>query len=591
MKNLPIQNLDFEGLKKAFKEFLKGDPNYKDFNFEASGISSLLNILAYNSHLNGFYAKMLLDEAFIDSAHTREALLSHAKRSGYIPRGKRSARSDVELSISVDVMPPSMSLTVPRGSTFTATNASSDRRTFFNADDVVLQKYSNVVENGVPKIKFTSEPFTIYEGTREFYRFVVDAEDISQRYVIRDRDIDIDTLRVNVYDSLGSSSKREFKRAEDIFELTGDSNVYFVTTNEEGFFQVFFGDGVFGSKLENGNVVEATYISTNGESGNGAKSFQYNPSEGNFEDHETVTISVSSGGMEEESIESLRFTIPHHFRRQNRIVTESDYRAVLLSEFRNIDSINVWGGESNARREYGKVFVSIKPKGADALTASARSEIKRAVIEKYGVVGVEVVFVDPDFIDIDVTVKAKIDYRKTNRTKGQIESLIVSRVQEFNDSNLNRFGNLLSDLSMLEFIKEGDDAFVSCFSTKSLRKSYRLLHRSTATHEVVFGNEINQGVTSSDFVYGGVVCNLQDEKGLIYIINKATGEKFLPKSFGDVDYQKGIIQFTLPSTARVVGYEDENVGVIEFKVTPTNPDIETNLNNIIRIQTVRAIVS
>lgn len=591
MKNLPIKNLDFEGLKNAFKDFLKGDQNYKDFNFEASGISSLLNILAYNSHLNGFYAKMLLDESFIDSAHTREALLSHAKRSGYIPRGKRSSRADVILSILVDVMPPSMSLRVARGSTFTSTNSNADRRNFFNADDVVLQKYTHVTENGVPKIKFTSEPFTVYEGSREFYRFTVDAEDISQRYVIRDRDIDIDTLRVNVFNSLGSTVKTEFKRAEDIFELTSDSNVYFITTNEDGYFQVFFGDGVFGSKLENGNIVETTYISTNGESGNGARVFQFSPSEGNFEDHETETVSISSGGMEEETVESLRFTIPHHYRRQNRIVTESDYRAVLLSEFRNIDSINVWGGESNSRREYGKVFVSIKPRGADALTSSARNEIKRAVIEKYGVVGVEVMFVDPDFINVDVTVKAKIDYRKTNRTKGQIESLIIERTQEFNDDNLNKFGNILSDVAMLDFIREGESAFISCYSTKTLRKSYKLLHRSTATHEIVFGNELNKGISSTSIVYGGEICQFRDENGLLYLVRVSDGTKFLPKSFGTVDYTTGKIEFTLPSTARAVGYESENIGVIEFSATPVSPDIETNLNNIVRIQSVRAIVS
>lgn len=591
MKNLPIKNLDFEGLKNAFKDFLKGDPNYKDFNFEASGISSLLNILAYNSHLNGFYTKMLLDESFIDSAHTREALLSHAKRSGYVPRGKRSARADVILSILVDVMPPSMSLRVARGSTFTSTNSEADRRNFFNADDVVLQKYTHVTENGVPKIKFTSEPFTVYEGAREFYRFTVDGEDISQRYVIRDRDIDIDTLRVNVFNSLNSSVKTEFKRAEDIFELTSDSNVYFITTNEDGYFQVFFGDGVFGSKLENGNVIETTYISTNGESGNGARVFQFSPSEGNFEDHETETVSISSGGMEEETVESLRFTIPHHYRRQNRIVTESDYRAVLLSEFRNIDSINVWGGESNSRREYGKVFVSIKPRGADALTSSARNEIKRAVIEKYGVVGVEVMFIDPDFINVDVTVKAKIDYRKTNRTKGQIESLIIERTQEFNDDNLNKFGNILSDVAMLDFIREGETAFISCYSIKTLRKSYKLLHRSTATHEIVFGNELNKGVSSTSIVYGGEICQLRDDNGLLYLTKVSDGTKFLPKSFGTVDYVSGKIEFTLPSTARAVGYESENIGIIEFSATPVSPDIETNLNNIVRIQSVRAIVS
>lgn len=591
MKNLPLKSLDFNDLKNAFKEFLKDKPEYKDFNFEASGISTLLNIFAYNTHINGFYTKMTLDESFIDSAHTRQALLSHAKRTGYIPRGKRSSRADVILSILVDEMPPSKSLTVQRGSSFSSVNNAQDQRTFFNVDDVILEQFENVIEGGIPKIKFTSQPFTIYEGSRETYRFVVDASDISQRFVIRDADIDIDTLRVDVYDAVGSVQKTEFKRAQDIFELESDSNVYFITTNEEGLFQIFFGDGTFGVKLENGNMIETSFVSTNGETGNGAKDFTFNPNSGNFEDHEVETVSISSGGMEEETIESLRFTIPHHYRRQNRIVTESDYRSVLLSEFRNIDSINVWGGEKNSQREYGKVFVSIKPKLADSLTASARNEIKNAVVEKYGVVGVEVLFVDPDFIDVDVVVKARIDYKKTNRTKGQIESLIIERVQQYNDDNLNRFDTILSDLSMLDYVRGDETFFISLYSSKVLRKQYKLMHGSTTTNEIVFGNELEKEIVSSDFVYGGKTCQFRDENGLIYIYDKSTSKKFLERSFGTVNYTNGYISFTIPTTARIVGYETETTGMIEFTVTPVSPDIDTNLNNIVRISQIRAIAS
>lgn len=588
--NLPIKSLDFEQIKKDFKEFLKANPTYKDFNFEASGISSLLDILAYNTHMQGFHTKMLMDEAFIDSAHTRQALLSHAKRTGYVPRGRRSARADVSISILVETMPETMSITIPRGTTFTSTNNTQDRRNFYNIDDVILQDYVNVVEDGINKIKFTSPEFTIYEGSQESYRFIVDSMDISQKFVIRDTNIDIDTLRVNVYDAVGSNTVREFHRAEDVLELTSNTDVFFITTDKDGFYQIFFGDGTFGKKLDNGNMISASYISSNGESGNGAKTFLYAPSQGNFDDHETTTLSISSGGMEEESVDSLRFTIPHHYRRQNRIVTESDYHSVLLSEFRNIDSINVWGGEKNGRKEYGKVFVSIKPKNADALTVSARNEIKNSVIQKYGVVGVEVIFVDPDFIDVDVSIRAKVDFKKTNRNKGQIENLIISRTKEYNDNNLNVFGNLLSDISMLDYIRDVDGAFISLYSNKILRKKYKVLHKSTSTHEVNFANPIQNGVKSSEFKYGGNNCYLKDENGLIYIYKSQDNKKLLEKSFGQVVYSTGKIEFTLPTAAVMVGYEGESIGLIEFTVTPVSPDIETNLNNIVRISAVRAIV-
>lgn len=589
MENLNVQSLDFEDLKKAFKAFLKANPNYTDFNFEASGISTLLNILAYNSHLTGFYTKMLLDESFIDSAHTREALLSHAKRTGYVPRGRRSARADVVLAITVNEMPPSQSLTVARGSAFSATNAANDSRSFYNADDVVIHEFSY---NGDGTITFTSPQFTIYEGSVESYRFTSDANDIAQRFVIKDADIDIDTLRVNVYPSLGSTVKTEYNRGDDVLDLDGTSNVYFLTTTELGFYQVVFGDGTFGAPLSDGNVIEAVYISSNGETGNGARNFTFNPSAGNFENHQVTTISPSSGGMEPETADSLRFTIPHHYRRQNRIVTESDYKSVLLSEFRNIDSINVWGGETNSRREYGKVFVSIKPKNADSLTASARNEIKNSIVERYGVVGSDVIFVDPDFIDVEVVVSAKVDKKKTNRTSGQIQSLIISRVQDYNTNYLNRFGNLLSDVEMLDQVRDSEPAIVSLFSSKVLRKTTTIIHGSTGTYPVVFGNPVERGVFSSLLTYGGVSMRLSDvdRDGNLYLVREDTGVKFLAKSFGTVDYSTGEISFQLPAAARVSVAIGETTGPLVWSVIPVNPDIDTVENNIVRISSTQAII-
>lgn len=589
MENLNLQSLDFNDLKNAFKAFLKANPNYADYNFEASGISTLLNILAYNSHINGFYTKMLLDESFIDSAHTREALLSHAKRTGYVPRGRRSARAEVTLAITVDEMPPSQSLTVPRGSAFTATNAVNDTRVFYNADDVVIHDFTY---NQDDTITFISAPFTIFEGSLESYRFTADANDIAQRFVIKDADIDIDTIRVNVYPSLGSTVKTEYNRGDNVLELAGDSNVYFLTTTELGYYQVVFGDGTFGAPLSDGNVIECVYIASNGESGNGAQTFTYNPNIGNFENHQVTTISASSGGMEAENIESLRFTIPHHYRRQNRIVTESDYKSVLLSEFRNIDSINVWGGETNSRREYGKVFVSIKPKNADSLTASARNEIKNTIVERYGVVGSDVIFVDPDFINVEVVVTAKIDKKKTNRTTGQLQSLVISQVSNYNANTLNRFGNLLSDVEMLDQVRSSEPAIVSLYSSKVLKKVVQIIHGSTGTYPVVFGNAIEPGVETSPLVYGGAVMTLKDadKDGNLYLVRQDNGTKFLTRSFGTVDYSTGEIAFQLPGSARVQGYQNETIGALTWTTTPVNPDIETVENNIVRITSTQAVI-
>jgi hypothetical protein len=600
MKNLPVQTLNFLDIKTNFTDFLKGDAFYKDFNFDASGISSLMNLLAYNTHYTGYYTKMLLDEAFVDSAHTRIAMLSHAKRTGYVVKGNRSARADVQLAISMLPAdePLSGTILIPRSSSFKATNSTQDTRVFQVVDDVLVYDRSVIG----PNVVYTSPAFTIYEGSTESWVFTVDNTQTNQRFVIKDYDIDVDTIRVNVRDHDGSENITEFLLADDIFEIDETSNVFFFTTNEDGYYQVFFGNSVFGVKPDNNNLVEVTYVSTSGESGNGAKAFTFtapaaDPTNdyniGNFSSFTTLTVSMASGGMEPEDVDSLRFTVPYHFRRQNRVVTESDYTSVLLEQFRNIDSISVWGGEKNTQRQYGKVFVSIKPKYSDALTSSARNEITNAIVSKYGVVGIEPEFVDPQYIDVDVIVRAKIDTRKTNRSLGEIEALLLDRVSTYNTNTLNRFNTMLSDVNMLDALKDGEDEITSIYDTKTLRKSMTIIQKSTAANDLTFGNAINLGVSSSTFTYAGNTCIFKDDPtladGNLYIYTNGT--KLLPKAFGTVDYTDGEITFAIPAAAVMVGYETSTTAVIQFSVTPQTPDIDTYLNNITRIATTRVILS
>lgn len=582
MDNLPVKGLNFQDLKASFQAFLRGDQAYKDFNFEASGISSLLNILAYHGHYLGYYIKMMLDESFVDSAHTRSAMLAHAKRTGYVVNGKRSARADVRLKLNIPLAddPLSRNVVIPAGLNFSGSNTSADSRVYQIVDDVVM--YDRSVVGSI--VTYTSPTFTIFEGTAESYRFEVDGADLNQRFIIRDRDIDVSTLRVDIIPFLGSEDAIEYKLADDIFELKNDSEVYFVTTNEDGYYQIFFGNGVFGKKPSNGNIIRCRYVSTNGETGNGAKVFTFNPvGFGIAPDFSTETVSIASGGMEEEGVESLRFTIPHHERRQNRIVTESDYRAVLLSNFRNIDSLNVWGGERNGQREYGKVFISIKPRFSDSLTSSARNEIRNSVIQKYGHIGIDIEFIDPQFIETDVIVFGRIDQRKTNDSLRVLEGKLLTRLQEFNASELSKFDTILSDVQLLDYLKSGLSSVVTLYTKKKLRKNHTVIHRSTSTNRVEFSNSFVPGIQSSLIRYAGSDCYMKDESGFVYLFKFSDNSKILQKPVGSVDYSLGIIDFVLPVFAEAKGFEGLYSGTVEFTVTPENPDVNTSLNNIVRI--------
>lgn len=585
MKNLPIQSLEFEDIKSNLKEFLKGNDTYKDFNFEASGISTLINVLSYQTHYVGYFVKMLLDEAFVDSAHTRQALLSHAKRNSYIPKGKKSAIAEVILNIVTNLTdePTSRSIEIRRGDKFNATNNNQDKRVFNVLDGTTV--YNRFVVGST--VTYVSDVIRIYEGTLRNWGFIVDASVVNQKFIIRDENCDIDTLRVRVRENTSSSEYVEFTLASDISDLNPESNAFFVSTDEQGFYQVFFGENVFGVQPDNGNAIEVTYMSTNGESGNGAKEFTFAPQVPSNYTYVINTTSISSGGDEPQTVEELRFAIPNHIRRQNRIVTADDARGYLLDEFRNIDSINVWGGETSAQRDYGKIYISIKPKYSDRLTALAKTQIREEIVKR-GYAGLDAVFLDPEFINTELTLVTKLDLRKTNKSQPELFNEIRSRALTYNTTYLSKFNNILSDIDMLTYIKNDDPAIASIYSQKVLYKNYNHLHNSSTTNIVNFSNKLVPAtIVSADITYGALTVYFKDDGN--GVINLWNGSKILVRNIGSVNYETGEIRYTLPGATRIQGYETSTFGVLKISATPAVPDINTTQNNIVRITTVKVV--
>ena len=628
MQNIPVQSLEFEEIKKNFIEYLKDNPHYRDFNFDGSGINTLLNLLAYNTHMIGYYVHMLLDESYIDTARTREAMLSHSKITGYLPKGKRSARAEIILTLQDSNY--NQTVMIPRGERFTSNNAMNDKRYFTNLSDILFDTYTTHPSGAN---QFKSKKFTIYEGSFDRFRFIVNHQQRNQRFIIKSKDIDIDTLKVEVYEK-DSSNKVVYKKAGDLSDLKSDTLVYFISTNEDGYYQIFFGNDVFGKMPPHGYIVECSYVNCTGIEGNGAKTFRYTPAMSSYSNLQNIiaaeveTISPSYGGMEPEDVESLRFSIPHHFRRQNRVVTRSDYQSVLLSEFRNIQSLNVWGGETQRYKEYGKTFISIKPHFSDRLTNYSRNKIRESLVEKYAIVGADIVFKDPEFINTDITVHAGYNKTLTNLSHDDIRVELDRRVTKYDNENLSKFEEFLSEQHLSNYLTDGLDFITSIFTTKTIRKDFIHTHRNTSMNEMTLGNPIYDGVNSSEFYYGGRLCYLKDDRNEVldngstivknplsekiidesirqikethqfdfkrlklFIYNKDTDERLLPESFGFVDYESGIIQFMLPETARMSGYENESTGILEFTARPIFPDIIAEENNLVRIQRKRYIVS
>lgn len=600
----PINGLDFDEIKSNFIEFLKRDQAYKDYNFDASGISSLINIFAYNAHYIGYYVKMLLNESFLDSATRKETLLSKAKLNGYIPKGNRSARAKVILECTVERAqdPESHSVIIPRGSHFAGANTNNDSRAFFVIDDVICYDREEIAgANGEELVKYTSPEFEIYEGAMQKWRFEVDATDTDQRFIIKDKTIDISTLRVSVLNDEKSTDKREFFLASNIFEIKPDSNAFYISTNEDGYYEIFFGNNQFGRKLDHGNIVVASYLSSNGESGNGCDTMSYvqPPQDGStrhttayFTGFNTRVVETSNGGLGEETLDELRFNIPHHFRRQNRIVTEGDYRSILMSEFRDIDSINVWGGEKNFTREYGKVFICVKPKLGMKLSGSARNEIER-ILERYSVVGMQPKIIDPEFLKLDVKLHVKFNPSLTTKSVGEIEKYVYDKAVQYGDETLDKFNAGLSEVDFLDYIRRDEPSIHRIYSTKTMTKDVEIVYRSTTEHVILFGNRIIPGtLRTTGFTYGVWKCTIRDDaEGNLWIVRDEDGERVSLKPIGSVDYAEGIARMILDVDI-VCDTDFAGVqGVLSFTADPELTDVETYLNNIVTFNTIKVGVS
>lgn len=598
MRPLNISTLDFEGMKANLIEFLKNDNKYSDWNFSGSSINALLNILVYIAHQLGYYIKALLNESFIDSATQYSSLLSKAKLTAYVPKGMRAARAIVELKIQLDPIEDveSKSIIIPRGSFFSGNNATNDSRNFYVLDDVL--SYNRTVNALTNKITYTSPQFLVYEGKLKVWRFI--KENIAyQRFIIKDNTIDADTIRVNTYQDAHPDTRTEFKLATSVFEVDALSKVFYLSTNSDGFTELFFGNNQFGVEIENNTVIEVTYISSTGEYGNGCTKMVYQrpnveivtrQTTGSFSSFTTTIMETSSGGMLPESIDDLRFNIPHHYKRQNRIVTEQDYKTILLEKFRDIDSINVWGGEKNYNREYGSVFISIKPKYNTRLSSTAKKEIE-LIVGEYNVSGLPIILKDPEYLFIDMNVFVKYDRNLTNKSSGEISSLVYNRIVEYNNLYMDKFNIGLSDVDLLDYARIIEPSITRIYDTKTLRKQHIFQYRDTLENIIQFGNPINKGsLITSGFKYGALKCKLiDDSKGNIIIVDYLTDIPVLNTPLGKIDYTTGNILIVLKLDI-VSDTDYGNSGLISFNATPSLPDIDTYQQGIISLENIRVII-
>ena len=379
---LDISELDFENIKSSLKRFLSNQTQFKDYDFEGSSMAVLLDLLAYNTHYLAYNANFVANEMFMDTAQLRSSVASLAKLVGYTPNSARAPIADLKLVINDAT---GSTVTIPAGTKFSS-SIDGLTYTFVTVGDHVVQPVDGV---------YTAQSLNVYEGTYVSYNYTFDSSDIDHRFLIPSDRADSTTIKVAVQNSASDVTTATYNKATSITELNGDSKVYFLQEAEDGQYEIYFGDGVIGKKLADGNIISISYVVTNKTEANAATTFSLQGSISGFTD---VTITVNSsaqGGAEPESLQSIKTSSANFYASQDRAVTVEDYKSKTKQLYANVQSVSAWGGEDNDVPFYGRVYISILPTSGSNLTESTKSRIITD-LKKYSVASVTPVIVDPE---------------------------------------------------------------------------------------------------------------------------------------------------------------------------------------------------
>lgn len=451
-QKLVVSELDFFEIKNNLKNFLRDQSEFTDFDFEASGMNVLLDVLAYNTHYMAFYNNMIANEMFLDTALLRDSIVSHAKMLGYTPVSSVAARARINLQITRPVGNTATSLVLPKFTRFQSSPINSISYVFVNTESAV-GTYDPACN------RFCFEDLYIKEGQPLTYTFVYDStNNPTQSFELPDAGIDTSTIEVLVQESASSLRSEKFSLASSATNIASDSNVYYLDESRNGKYKIYFGDNIIGKALTNGNVVIVTYIRTSGAAANKANSFSLIESVGGLSSHIIFPLEAANGGASQESIEKIRFTAPKSFASNNRGVTKDDIIAIINKNYPYFEAVNVWGGEENDPPVYGKVFIAAKPTLGFEITESEKLEVINNVIKPFSVVTVIPEFIDVDFNYLNIQAEVFYDPSKTTRSLDGVKNVIRNAIIEYRDEDLNNFN---SRFKLSKLLRKIDDSEAS----------------------------------------------------------------------------------------------------------------------------------
>ena len=483
-QRLRITELDFDTIKTNLKAFLQSQSEFTDYNFDGAGLSYLLDILAYNTHYQAYYLNMVANESFMDTAITRDSVVSNAKNLGYIPKSMTSAVATVNITVDSGTTTPDI-LTLPRGTTFLSNLIDGKSYNFVVRDTLNISK-SNT--------SFVFENVDLYEGNFTSSTFVQNnSSNPKQVFTIPDNNIDTTSLQVVVTDVSSNTAAETYTLVTDATELSTTSPVYYIQEGIGGYFQIYFGGDNVGKSIPDGSIVTVSYIITNGSNPNGANVFTGAMPIGAYTNYTVTTVNVASGGDSRETIQSIKNNAPLSFAAQNRLITSNDYKAVLSKEYPQASSIAVWGGEDEIPKVYGKVLVSIKPKTGYYISDSEKQRIINELILPKSVLSVKSDIIDPDYIFLRLSAEVKYNKNKTVLSSDALKNAIATTIYSYQVTDLDKFDGVFNTSPIIQNILAIDKSIVSCDINVRLSKKIDPTFNVKRTYTIQFGNKLLRG--------------------------------------------------------------------------------------------------
>ena len=594
---LRVTELDFDEIKSNLKTYLKGQNQFKDYDFEGSGMNILLDTLAYNTHYMAFNANMVANEMFLDSASLRSSIVSHAKTLGYETTSSRAPIATLNVSLSTTVA----TKTMPAGTAFTSTVDGTSYQ-FVTISDITA---SNSTGASVP-----FDNVTVYEGTYVISKYVVDTSDIDQRFILTDPRSDTTTLTVKVQTSATDTTTTTYTKATDITQLAATSTVYYLQEVETGRYEVYFGDGIVSQALSDGNIVQLQYVVTNKGESNGASSFSSPASIDGVSSISISTISSATGGAEPESLQSIKLNAPLDYSSQGRAVTTKDYEVYVKRLFPTTKAVSVWGGEDGSydtstgvseTPEYGKVFISIKSTTGVDLTSVQKTNLESA-LAPYKVASITPVVVDAETTFLILGITIMYDTSSTTYTGTQIESLVATTISNYSNNELETFNTPFRHSKVLGLIDNTDSSILNSVATVTMGKLFTPTLSSSTSYNLNFNNRFYNPVSGYNAAGGGVIASTgfylnsvttteyffdDDGVGNLRIYYLVSGVRtYINNTAGTVDYEKGKITISSIVITGVGQVDSQSSARVRITVLPNSNDVTPVRNQILEIDQI-----